>query len=248
MAQHTTFTLIGVKKMTDEENWASHYPDEKIPGVAEPLEGKCGAKLRDKKIKELGIVRYCNKTAGMGTEHLGEGTCKWHFGNAPNHVRGAMQVKMQKELVTLAEKLGEPEPLGPPEVEAFVLASKMKTWTLILENKMNELNGILEVTDKAGVEHVRALIEVMERAWERYQGALEFMMKYDLRKRVIELEEHQANLVGSAFLAIILSRDLKLSETQIELARNLFAEKMTEMGAEMEPSWASGIIDADVVD
>ena len=234
--------------MNEEEIWLQHYPDKKMPGVSVPQEGKCGAKLRNKELKELGIVRYCNKTSGMGTEHLGEGTCKWHLGNTINHTRSAVHVKMQKEIVNLSQKLGEPVPLGPPEVEAFQLASKMKTWTLILEDKMSELNGILEVTDKAGIEHVRALIEVMERAWERYQGALEFMMKYDLRKRVIELEEHQANLVGAAFMAIILSKDLKLSESQIDIARQMFSTSMIELGGEMEPRWASGIVDAEVVD
>ena len=119
----------------------------------------------------------------------------------------------------------------------------MKQWSLILEEKMNELNGSLEVTDKAGIEHTRALIEIMERAWERFQSALEFMMKYDLRKRVIELEEHQAQLVGAAFMAIILSSDMKLSENQINMARAMFAEKMSEMGPEIEPSWAHNIID-----
>ena len=124
----------------------------------------------------------------------------------------------------------------------------MKQWSLILEEKLVELNGILEVTDKAGVEHTRALIEIIERAWERYQGALEFMMKYDLRKRVIELEEHQANLVGAAFMAIILSQDLKLSESQIEMARNMFAKSLNELGGDLEPSWMRDIIDGDIVD
>ena len=234
--------------MTDEEIWESNYPDQKIPGTAEPLEGKCGSKLRNKELKELDIVRYCNKTAGMGTNHFGEGTCKWHLGNTLTHTRGAVQVKMQKELATISEQLGEPEPMGPPEVEAFRLASKMKQWTLILEEKMGELNGILEVTDKAGVEHVRALIEVMERAWERYQGALEFMLKFDLHKRIVELEERQAMLIGGAFMSIILSQDLKLSEKQIETARQMFANSMMELGGDMEPSWASGIIDAEIVE
>lgn len=234
--------------MTNEELWSQHFPDQKIPGTAEPLDGKCGAKLRNKELKELGIERYCNKTQGMGTNHLGEGRCKWHGGSTPTHAVGAVRTKMKKELVSLSERLGEPEPLGPPEVEAFQLASKMKAWSLALEEKLGELNGILEVTDKAGVEHVRALIEIVERAWERYQGALEFMMKYDLRKRVIELEEHQAGLVGAAFMAIILSKDLRLSESQIEMARNLFATEMQKIGPAIEPSWASGIIDAEIVD
>lgn len=229
--------------MTDEEIWEQHYPDEKIPGSEAPIEGKCGAKVRSKALRELGIVRYCTKTAGMGTDHFGEGTCKFHLGSTAKHTKGAIATKMTKEINTIAQKLGEPEPIGPPEVEAWILASKMKQWSLILEDKIDELNGMLEVTDKSGVEHARALIEIMERAWERFQAALEFMMKYDLRKRVIELEEHQASLVGAAFMAIILSQDLRLTEAQIDTARQMFAVKMTEMGSSIEPSWAANIVD-----
>lgn len=233
--------------MTDEETWESEYPDKKLPGSAEPLEGKCGSKLRSKDLRELGLIRYCIKTAGMGTKHFGEGTCKWHLGNSANHSKSAVQVKMTKELMTLTERLGQPEPIGPPEVEAWMLASKMKQWSIAMEEKLSELDGIIETTDKAGVEHVRALIEVLERAWERYQSALEFMMKFDLRKRVIELEEHQANLVGAAFMAIILSQDLRLSESQIDIARQMFASKMTEIGPDIEPSWAANIVDINTV-
>jgi len=233
--------------MSDEELWAEQYPDKKIPGSAQPEEGKCGAKVKSKELKELGITRYCFKTAGMGTPHLGEGKCKWHLGNTLNHVRAGVQIQMTKELQTLTERLGEPEPMGPPEVEAYQLASKMKAWTLILEEKMSELNGILEVTDKAGVEHVRALIEVMERAWERYQGALEFMLKYNLHERIVALEERQANLIGAAFMSIILSQDMKLSEAQINTARTMFSASMSEMSNDLEPSWAQ-VIDSDVVE
>jgi hypothetical protein len=231
--------------MTDEETWESHYPEKKMPGTSEPLEGRCGAKMRNKELKELGLVRYCGKTAGMGTDHFGVGTCKYHLGSTLKHTKTAVRTKMTGELATLSEQLGEAVPIGPPEVEAWILASKMKQWSVILEGKLDELNGILEVTDKAGIEHVRALIEVVERAWERYQSALEFMMKYDLRKRVIELEEHQAQLVGSAFMTIILNTDLKLSESQIAKARDMFATAMTELGGRMEPSWISNIIDVE---
>jgi hypothetical protein len=233
------------EKTEDEILWEQHYPDEKMPGSSEPLDGKCGAKVRSKALKELGLVRYCTKTAGMGTDHFGEGTCKYHLGATSKHSKGAIATKMNKELMTLSERLGAPELIGPPELEAWVLASKMKQWSVIVEQKMDELNGMFEVTDKSGVEHIRAIIEIMERAWERLQSSLEFMMKYDLRRRVIELEEHQAQLIGSAFMAIILSTDLKLSEAQVNLARSMFARKMSEFGPDIEPSWARNIIDLD---
>lgn len=234
--------------MTDEEKWEAEFPEKKLPGSPEPIEGKCGSRLRSKDLRELGITRYCIKTAGMGTDHFGEGTCKWHLGNSANHAKSAVKTKMTKEFASLSQRLGEADPIGPPEVEAWKLAAKMKQWSIVLEEKLDELNGILETTDKAGVEHVRAIIEITERAWERFQSALEFMMKYDLRKRVIELEEHQAQLVGSVFMAIILSQDLRLTEAQIDMARHMFANKMTEIGPAIEPTWAHNLIEAEAIE
>jgi len=231
-----------------EKLWKETYPEEKMPGMWSQTNGKCSAKVRDKRLAELGITRYCSKTSGMGTDHFGEGTCKYHLGSTMKHTKGAIKTQMRRELATLSEQLGEAAPIGPPEVEAWILASKMKQWSLVLESKLDELGGVLEVTDRAGIEHTRALIEVVERAWDRLQSALQFMLKYDLQKRIVELEEHQANLVGQAFMAIILSQDLKLSEQQIEFARRMFAQKMIELGGEMEPSWIKNIIDVESYD
>lgn len=234
---------------TDETRWDTFFADEKMPGSADPIPGKCGAKLRDKRLRELDINRYCTKKAGMGTTHLGEGTCKWHLGSTIQHSKTAIQTQMGRELVTISEKLGEPVPMDHPEVEAWRLTSKAKTWSVIIEQKMDELNSLVN-TDEAGIEHTRALIEIMERAWDRLQGMLEFALKYDLRKRIIELEEHQARLVGTAFMQILLSPEMNCSETQIETGRRLFASKMNELGPDMEPSWASDtdIVDAEIVD
>lgn len=232
-----------------EEIWNLNYPDKKIPGTEHPEDGCCGARLRSKEVKELGITRYCGNRAGKGTEHLGTGTCKFHLGATIKHSKGAIVAEAKKELAMLAKTLDDSPGIGNPEIEAWQLANKMKQWTLILENKMDELNGLIATVDEGGVEHVRALIEVLERAWERYQAALEFMLKHDLRKRVLELEEHQAQLVGKAFMAIILNQSMKLDEDQIDLARSLFAKQMMELGAELEPTWAVGVtIDAEVVE
>lgn len=235
-------------EINPEEIWNEHHPDQKIPGTEEPLDGNCGSRLRSKDLRELGIVRYCGNKAGKGTDHIGFGTCRHHLGTSAKHKKNAVVAESKKELAMLASTLEDSPNIDNPEIEAWKLATKMKQWTLILENKMDELNGMIATTDDAGVEHVRALIEVLERAWERYQSALEFMMKFDLRKRVLELEEHQARLVGQAFMAIILNQSMQLDEDQIDLARTLFAKQMTEMGAELEPSWAVGVtIDAEIV-
>jgi hypothetical protein len=241
--------MVNLMVDSNLELWKERFPETKMPGTEEPEDGTCGARLRSKELKELGIIRYCGNKAGKGTTHLGTGTCKFHGGSTPQSTKNAVQVQAQKEMVKLSEQLGEAPGIGNPEIEAYQLASKMKQWTLILEHKMDELNDILATVDDAGVEHVRALVEILERAWERYKSALEFMLKYDLRKRVLELEEHQARLVGQAFMAIILNQSMKLDEDQIDLARNLFAKQMEDLGAKLEPSWAAGVtIDAEVIE
>ena len=225
-----------------EQLWAEAYPDKKLPGTEQPEDGACGAKLRSKELKELGIIRYCGNKAGKGTEHLGSGTCKFHGGSTPNGHKSAIRKSAEVEFKQLSERLGESPGIGNPEVEAYQLAAKMKQWTLIIENKMDELNDILATTDEGGVEHVRAMVEILERAWERYKSALEFLLKFDLRKKVIALEEQQARLVAQTFMAIILAPSLQLEEQQIDVARQMFADKMMELGPALEPSWAKGIV------
>ena len=46
---------------------------------------------------------------------------------------------------------------------------------------------------------------------------------------------------------IMLSQDMKLSEMQIDTARNMFSASMSEMSNELEPSWAQ-VIDAEIVE
>jgi hypothetical protein len=233
--------------MTDEELWEQHYPGEKIPGSAEPMDDKCHSKLRSKHLKELGITRYCVKTKGMGTSHLGEGTCKWHLGNTGTHTRPATKALVKREYNSLAERFDEPVSMGPPEVEVWLMGQKFKSWMEFLEGRL-EVLGNLDVTDKAGIEHTRAVVEMTERAWDRFNQMLQFMLKFDLRKRILELEEHQAQGVGGAFLDIILSPQMKLSEAQIEIARQMFAEKMTGLGAAMTPSWSIDVDDEDGIE
>jgi hypothetical protein len=234
---------------TDDLIWAHLYPNSPMPGTAEPRPGKCGAKLVSKRVREAGITRYCGRAAGHGTGHLGEGRCKYHLGNTVQHVRSATVATLQKEVRTLAERLGEPEPLGHPEIEAWKLASKAKTFSLFLEEKMDELQGYLVTTDNAGIEHARAMIDIMGQAWDRLQGMLEFAMKHELQKRIVTLEEHQASRIGESVMRILLSPELNLDPMQIEAGRRMFSQMMTDFGSEMDPSWAVGVvIDAEVVE
>ncbi len=213
-------------------------------GSAEPLEGKCGAKIKNA-VARFGEMRYCTREAGWGTEHPGFGSCKFHGGSTPNHLRQWKRDVVRTELREIADQLGEPVNLDEPEVEILRLAAKMKTWTLILEQKISELSD-LTLTDRQGVEHVRAVTEQLERYYDKFSDILQFLLKQQVRERVVALEENQARMISQALLAIIFSPDLRLDEAQIDLFRTLLAAEFKEVAPFLRPSWAAdNIIDVE---
>lgn len=231
-----------------QEVWARYYdPKVKMPGSFEPIDGKCGAAMRDKRTLDLGFTRYCTKRAGMGTNHLNAGRCKFHGGASPSGIVSATRELVHREVGALAAVAGEPEALGPPEVEYLRIAAEARQFREIVKQRVAELESPV-VMDKAGVEHVRAMIELFERATDRIESMLQFMLRFDLDKRVQALEEQQVNLIVAGFMAVILDVNLGLSQAQVDDLRKNFAMKMAELGEGIAPTWTNPIKDADVID
>jgi hypothetical protein len=247
--------------------WESEYPGKKIPGMPEQRDGYCNSKLRDKTLRDLGIVRYCSKNAGYGTvTHVGYGNCKYHGGLSPNGITSGERMMIKEESAavvvkeaqlprTLGERLRSPSPIAPPEVEVLKLAGEMKEWTGEMRERMSELRS-LDITDSAGIEHARALVELYERAIDRYSELIQFMIKIGVRERVVAIQEQQGQALASLVLSLITNPKLDLTTIQIDLARTLFSERARAMGALLSPDWAEGlenslgdegIIDAEVI-
>jgi hypothetical protein len=243
--------------------WESEYPGKKIPGMPAPLDGYCNAKLRDKKLKDLGIVRYCSKNAGYGTvTHVGYGNCKFHGGSTPNGATAGERLMIKEESTaivvqeakvpaTIGERLSNPGPIAPPEVEVLKLAGEMKEWAGVMREKISDLNTF-DITDAAGIEHARALVELYERALDRYSELIQFMIKIGVRERVVAIQEQQGQALALLVLGLITNPQLNLSSVQIALARELFAERARAMGSRLSPDWAQGIenslSDDDIID
>jgi len=243
--------------------WESEYPGKKIPGMPEQLDGYCNARLRDKTIRDLGIVRYCSKNAGYGTiTHVGYGNCKFHGGSTPNGATSgermmikeesnAMVVKEAQVPATVGQRLSNPSPIAPPEVEVLLLAGEMKEWAGVMRERISELSSF-DITDAAGVEHARALVELYERALDRYSELIQFMIKIGVRERVVAIQEQQGQALASLVLSLITNPQLNLSGAQIDLARTLFSERARAMGSRLSPDWAQGIenslADEDIID
>ena len=247
--------------------WESEHPGKKIPGMPEQLDGYCNSRTRDKKLKDLGIVRYCSKNAGYGTTHVGYGNCKFHGGASPNGQTSGerMMIKKESEAVvvqerqiprTISERLSTPSPIAPPEVEVLMLAGEMKEWASVMREKISELTHF-DVTDAAGIEHARALVELYERALDRYSELIQFMIKIGVRERVVAIQEQQGQALAALVLSLITNPQLALTAVQIDLARTLFSERARAMGSRLSPDWAAGlenslsdddsIIDAEIV-
>lgn len=232
--------------------WESEYPGKKIPGMPDQLDGYCNSKLRDKTIRDLGIVRYCSKNAGYGTvTHVGYGNCKFHGGSTPNGATSGERLMIKEESSaivvqerqpprTVAERLSTPGPIAPPEVEVLMLAGEMKEWAGVMREKISELNTF-DITDAAGIEHARALVELYERALDRYSELIQFMIKIGVRERVVAIQEQQGQALASLVLSLITNPQLNLTSIQIDLARTLFSERARAMGSRLSPDWAAGI-------
>jgi hypothetical protein len=231
--------------------WESEYPGKKLPGMPHPLDGYCNSKVKAQTIRDLGIVRYCSKTAGYGTTHVGYGNCKFHGGSTPNGETAGerLMIKKESEAIvvqerqlprTIGERLSLPGPIAPPEVEVMRLAGEMKEWTSILRQEMSDLLS-LDITDAAGIEHARAKVELYERAIDRYSELIQFMIKIGVRERVVAIQEQQGQALASLVLSLITNPQLNLSAIQIELARTLFSERARAMGSRLSPDWAEGL-------
>lgn len=225
--------------MTPEE-WKVVKAQEKADGKQysgspEPVDGKCGAKLANS-MERFGMIRYDLNPAGDRTPHLGTGRCYLHGGSTPNHLLKAERNKADIELRTIAQQLGEPDPIGPAVVEGELLVRKMKQWSIVLEQKMDELQTISD-WDRAGVEHARVAIELLERGWDRLQKALEFYMKYDLEKKRLQLEEEQGRLIGNTIMSVVQDPQLRLTDDQMELVEKNMRVAVAVIAPALTPKW-----------
>lgn len=82
----------------DEEEFIGKPADE-VP-KRDPTDSDCMAKKTDDGV----FMGYCRSWPGRGTDHVGEGRCKHHFGNAPsgpdngNYKHGAFSKKFRESL------------------------------------------------------------------------------------------------------------------------------------------------------
>ncbi|MDE3023760.1 MAG: hypothetical protein KGI54_18245, partial [Pseudomonadota bacterium] len=174
-----------------------------LPGSPERLSGRCGAKLT-KRSKEVGHDRFCTRTEGYGTDHLGIGQCKYHGGSTPNAQKHAVRQIVSQEIAAQKRAIGDDSPpLDDPEIEYLKMGARIKSWSLLMEDMVHRLRSF-DVTDQKGTETIKALVSQLGEERDRYLHVLEFMQKQDLRKRAVALEEEQARRIAEVVLGVVL--------------------------------------------
>lgn len=173
-------------------------------------EEKCGRKKKD--------GTACGQPAGMGTDHVGYGACRFHAGNAPAQRKQAVRSMADAEGAKFA---GTQElPILPEDalLWAVRLAAGAVTW----------LRGQVERGDDWGTTpHQRADPEKVERsrqAWwaiygeERDRLAKTAKMAVDagVARRQVELAEAEAAFVFEGLMAAL--RAIKATPAQIDAA------------------------------
>lgn len=168
----------------------------------------------------------CRRPAGWGTDHVGAGRCKLHFGNTRTAV-----VASANELVTLRArdalaKLGEPVPLLRPVARLQLLAGEVDQWLEACRLAVQELEGDLTVKDDFGKETERALVKIYTEAMDRMHRIGADLVRLNLEERAQRLNEVEVRRVLDA---IVRGLEKSLSGAQLEQVKADVAQELEGM-------------------
>jgi hypothetical protein len=132
----------------------------------------------------------CKLPAGHGTDHPGVGKCDHHGGATPTHRAHAERVLLERaEQSALADlrRIGV-EPVGNPLEALAELTSEARQWEVILRRQVAALESLSQTTP-AGVEQVRAVVLLFERAMDRAAAFAAMAARLDIDTRLARINE-----------------------------------------------------------
>lgn len=169
-----------------------------------------------------------SKTSGerCGRYAIPGGTvCATHGGNSPVvREAGARRIvaeKIQADAAATLAHLGV-EPLENPLDELGKLAAEARSMTTALGARVNALSE-LEDYDAKQAPHIKAAIELYERALDRTHRMLDSLVKHGYMERQVKLQEQEAAIVGGIIRRVIAG--LGLTPDQQSKAMEQLAEE-----------------------
>ena len=150
---------------------------------------RCGGRTR--------AGTLCKLPAGHGTDHPGVGRCDHHCGATPTHRAHAERVLLDRAEESALAELGRigVEPVGNPLEALAELAGEARQWERILRRQVAELESLSQMTP-AGVEQVRQVVILFERAMDRAVAFAALCARLDVDERIFRLNERLAEAQG----------------------------------------------------
>lgn len=202
-------------------------------------QGKCGAKLRNKKTQKA-RHKYCTKTAGWGTDHLGSGACKLHGGNMKTHVRAAQQ----REAAKAVQQYGLDRVVDPHTalLEELARTAGHVDWLRVQIGGLadNELVGPIGQegpSESGGYHHP----QVERSVWiQLYQDERKHLtqvaatcIKVGIEERRVALAEQQGQMIAKVIQGVL--GELKIEP---EVARPILRKHLAMVSAEVHEGTA----------
>lgn len=182
----------------------------------------CGA------VKTDGSGDTCTKPAGWGTDHVGYGHCKFHFGNTRAHVESAKR----EQAKDIAHTYGL-----PIEVDAMTAILeelyRSQGHVLWLEDKVAHLGpDQLKQKDMSGkFERPAVWVEMLWTERKHLAGVAKAILDAKIDERQARVNEVQAATLAALVMGLFNDPSLNLTQEQIEIGKQLAAHRMRELAS-----------------
>lgn len=153
------------------------------------------------------MKRRCSGTASSTGEQCrlppirGGTVCHKHGGSAPQVKAAAARRVAEASALAELHRLGV-EPLANPLVALAELAAEAREWQVILRGQVAELES-LSLTTPAGVEQVRAVVLLFERAMDRAATFAATLVRLDIDDRLVKLNARISEAMGARVAGVI---------------------------------------------
>ena len=174
--------------------------------MAKPDSPKCGGKLH----KRDGA---CTLPAGWGTDHVGYGRCRKHFGNAPNVIKAAENERIDRQARKALEGISDFAAITDPVERLQLLAGRAERFMTIVAERVEELTSIRYSTDEGG-EQLRAEVTIYERAMTATGRLLVDLARLGLDERSVRVQEAQVAILAGALAQALGETDLSPEQRQ----------------------------------
>jgi len=174
--------------------------------MADTGKPRCGGKLH----KRDGT---CTLPAGWGTDHVGYGRCRKHFGNAPNVIKAAETERIDQQARKALEGITDFDAITDPVERLQMLAGRAERFMQVIGDRVEQLTSIRYSTDEGG-EQLRAEVTIYERALTATGRLLVDLARLGLDERSVRVQEAQVAILAGALSQALSETDLPAEQRQ----------------------------------